>query len=137
MKYIVYLSAARKLFSDQDLEAILTVSRRNNAINNITGILLYQDGAVMQMIEGDAADVDNLYACLLMDNRHHHVIQVMAGNSDERYFGEWSMAFSQITETQWKEVSGYLNPNDISKVGNLKEISTIINSFVRANFNRY
>jgi hypothetical protein len=136
MHFIVYLSSAKKLYSDQDLEAILTVSRRQNAIKDITGILLYHDGSIMQVIEGEAVSVNNLYARLLTDDRHHQIIQVMTGNSNERYFGEWSMAFSQITNIQWKEVSGYLNPQDISKVGNLKEISTIINSFVKTNFHR-
>jgi len=56
---IVYISAAVQPLSDADLEALLAKSREKNARLKVTGILLYKDGDIMQLIEGPGEAVRN------------------------------------------------------------------------------
>ncbi|NJL94752.1 MAG: BLUF domain-containing protein [Anaerolineae bacterium] len=59
-------------------------------------MLLYQNGYFMQVLEGEEADVDTLYAKISQDPRHHHVLLVTKEPITERSFGEWSMGFKNL-----------------------------------------
>ena len=48
--YIVYLSTATQLYSEKDMAHILTTSRKNNSEKDVTGILLYHEGSIMQVL---------------------------------------------------------------------------------------
>jgi hypothetical protein len=45
---MVYVSAAVKLFGEQELSELLAVSRRNKSERNLTGMLCYSDGNFIQ-----------------------------------------------------------------------------------------
>jgi len=140
MYHLLYLSSARTLFSDEELVELLTKSRKNNQSKDITGILLYCDGAILQVLEGEKSVVDSLYNHLLQDNRHNGVIPVLTGESEGRFFGDWSMAFHKITSPQWADLSGFTKPEEvIGKKGNnalsSQEVMIMIQSFIKANFN--
>lgn len=139
MYFLVYLSTATALFSEDALEDILQTSRRNNATNNITGLLLYHDGAILQVLEGEQAAVENLFQRLLLDNRHHSVLKMMDGYTGERYFVEWSMGFRRLSGREWREVAGYLpvgavglSTRDVT--GPQQQMITVIRSYSLANF---
>jgi hypothetical protein len=53
MIQLVYLSSTRWLLTPGDITSILESSLRNNARDNITGILLYRSGSVLQLLEGE------------------------------------------------------------------------------------
>jgi hypothetical protein len=44
--HLIYSSAARQAFSDEDLIELLTRARAKNARLGITGMLLYTDGSL-------------------------------------------------------------------------------------------
>ncbi len=139
MYYLVYLSAARELFSDEELEEILLLSRKNNSKNNITGVLLYHDGAILQVLEGEREKVEELYLRLLRDARHCQVVQVMEGETSQRYFSDWSMCYRKLNFEQWNQLEGYLKPsfmqkNETKPTEMFHAASVFITSFVRTNF---
>lgn len=139
MYHLLYLSSARSLFSDEELIELLSKSRKNNSERNITGILLYCDGAILQVLEGEKDVVEALYARLLDDHRHHGIIQVIQGESEDRFFGDWSMGFRKMTSSQWDQLSGFIKPEDVIKPKDPGKISSqevivVIQSFVTANF---
>src|SRR5688572_19699226 len=70
---LVYVSASTHLMEDAELEAILTKSRDNNAELGLTGMLLYYEGAFMQVLEGTEENVRGLYTRISQDPRHHRV----------------------------------------------------------------
>ena len=59
--YLVYISAASHLYSDAELSQILSTSQLNNSRKNITGILLYHEGSLLQVLKGDKETVTDLY----------------------------------------------------------------------------
>ena len=69
--HLIYSSVAVSAVSAAELQELLITSRRNNARINVTGMLLYADGAFFQAIEGEEQAVLSLYERLTHDKRHH------------------------------------------------------------------
>lgn len=90
---LAYMSAATHSMSTPELEQILTVARRNNVRLGITGVLLYSDGSFLQVLEGPAHAVDEIFEQLETDPRHCNVVLVSRRLVAERSFGDWQMGF--------------------------------------------
>lgn len=73
------------------LSAILDTSVRNNARDDITGMLLHSAGNVLQVIEGEAGVLQARYARICADPRHKGLIELSQEKVDGREFGRWSM----------------------------------------------
>ncbi len=95
---LVYVSAASPSFVADDLAAILADARQRNAAYGVTGLLLHADGNFLQVLEGEAADVDRIYAGICRDKRHSGIIKLLHSKVDERHFGNWTMAFRRKSD---------------------------------------
>ena len=93
---IVYVSSARRLFSEAELNEILKRSRENNARDGITGLLLYSGGNFMQAIEGEAPAIEALKERISADPRHNRMTIVFREEIVGRRFGDWTMAFRRV-----------------------------------------
>jgi hypothetical protein len=89
---IAYLSTAARPPDADELEAILAVSRRNNARQGVTGLLCHHDGSFLQFLEGDEASVEAVYARIAEDVRHHSLLRLYRRPISERLFPHWSIA---------------------------------------------
>lgn len=96
MIQLVYLSSTRWLLSADDVAKILESSLRNNARDNITGILIYRAGSVMQLLEGDDHLVRQLFEVIKRDERHHRITLLYDLPITERDFAGWSMAYRNL-----------------------------------------
>lgn len=139
--YLVYLSTATELFSDETLQSILESSRKNNTKKGITGLLLYHDGAILQVLEGEKAEVNQLYKLLELDYRHQGVIKIMEGNASTPYFKDWSMGFRRVSSKEWSEIEGYLpvsqsqfNRADVQQDEGRDRMLAFLQSFYKSNF---
>ena len=130
--YLIYLSSATKLFSDNDLSEILAVSRVNNTRRDITGLLLYHDGSILQVLEGEKEAVMDLYNHIEEDRRHKGIIKMLSGTSEERSFPEWSMGFKTVSAKEWDEMSGYLTMNPATITQKLKNANDNIDTLVKS-----
>ena len=104
---LVYVSSATALFSASELDEILVKSRENNARSNITGMLLYKDGNLMQVLEGEESVVRALYAKIAADRRHLGHMILWDGYEPTRQFSDWSMAFRDLNRTESSTTPGY------------------------------
>jgi len=93
MYYLIYLSSSVKPMNHDQLSTLLQQCRDNNHNNGVTGMLLYQNGTFMQMLEGDKQVVLDLYDDITKDDRHTGFHKVLAGDIKERNFEDWSMGF--------------------------------------------
>lgn len=82
---------AAGLGHDQEIEALIRASIRNNRASAITGLLLVHDGWFVQALEGPAAAVMTTYQRILNDPRHTDSRVVSAGPGGAREFGDWNM----------------------------------------------
>jgi hypothetical protein len=97
---MLYVSGATRPMSPADLDAILAASRRNNEALDVTGLLLWAEGAFIQVLEGEADVVKRLAARIRNDNRHRNFMVLVEQESAERAFGRWSMGFKRLEPGQ-------------------------------------
>ncbi len=107
MKYLVYVSSATQHFSEEDLKKLLVTSRENNIKHGITGLLLFCEDNFIQVIEGDALEIDALYSKITLDTRHTGFLRLLKGEIQARNFSEWSMAFKKISAEDFSMIAGY------------------------------
>jgi hypothetical protein len=105
--FLLYVSSATTLFSRSELDAILAISRKNNTALEVSGILLYKDGNLMQLLEGDENAVVTLYDKLGRDPRHKDLTVIWDGTEEERQFPSWSMAFRDLDGPDARSTEGY------------------------------
>ncbi len=126
------------MYTNDDLSNILTKSRKNNTAKDVTGLLLYHEGSILQILEGDKEVVLSVYHKIEKDERHHKIIKMISGTTEERNFPDWSMGFKTVTDAEWKDLSGYLKLNSSSLLSQLvnsnKKINMTVNSFMTVNF---
>lgn len=104
---IVYTSTASVSFSRVELMALLKGSFERNTRAGITGLLLYQDGSFMQVLEGEEPVVKALFAKICRDPRHHSIIPLIREQIEERNFPGSAMAFRDLDASELREQPGY------------------------------
>lgn len=90
---LIYVSAATREMSPEDLISLLDQSREKNARLSITGLLVYHKKEFMQLLEGDKAEIFTLYETICRDDRNHHNHLMWDGSIKQRSFSDWAMAF--------------------------------------------
>ena len=98
LKAAIYVSSAHRAMCEDEILAILRVSRQWNERLAITGLLLYREGNFLQVLEGPASSVDALLDRIERDSRHHGMIVLSHMNIAERQFSDWRMAFRAMTK---------------------------------------
>ncbi|MBB3349842.1 BLUF domain-containing protein [Sphingomonas sp. BK069] len=88
LRRLIYTSRA----TDHDLVDILRVSRANNGIDGISGLLLAKQGMFVQVLEGPPESVATTFERIRRDDRHSHVEVLSDTAEKERAFGDWTMA---------------------------------------------
>ena len=96
MQRIIYLSSGVKVFSDEEINSLLDLSRKNNANYGITGLLLYADGNFLQIIEGEKEAIEMTYQKILNDSRHKNIILITNEPIKKRSFSDWKMGYSIV-----------------------------------------
>lgn len=88
---LVYASRAVRDLSPQDLQDILRRSREHNPSEGITGLLCFNDGVFIQVLEGGRDAVNARYKRIVMDERHDQPILLRYEEIGERRYAGWSM----------------------------------------------
>lgn len=107
---LVYQSSATIFLSEPELALLLTKSRTWNAAHGLTGLLLYCNGNLLQVLEGTADEVHSIFARIRRDARHTHVTKLADGPVDQRCFDQWSMGFKTVNSAYLASVAGYFDP---------------------------
>jgi hypothetical protein len=116
MKHIVYMSRAVHPLTDQDLQALLTQSRRDNERHGITGILFYSHGNIAQLFEGEEEIANYLFGRIAQDGRHSHVRKLIDRPIGARSFAEWSMAFHPLESSGFAALQGFFLPHQLPPI---------------------
>ena len=79
---------------ESDLMKIVSAARKNNRRKNITGALVFykHDGSFAQVLEGEEADLRELFATISADNRHGKIKIIEETSAPARIFERWAMA---------------------------------------------
>lgn len=97
MEQLVYISTSRSLaqVSEAEINSILAVSRRNNARDELTGLLVVGGRRFLQVLEGPAAALTAAYDRIEADPRHFALVQLSRRQVTERSFPDWQMGFDR------------------------------------------
>ena len=104
LRQLAYCSAASTTeVTDESIQNLLTVSRKNNKENDVTGILLYKNLSFFQCIEGEEEAIDATILRIMRDTRHKLITILYNKEIEEREFTSWSMAYRQPDYIAWSQ----------------------------------
>ena len=106
---IVYTRVATSAMGDDQLKDILVKARAKNHDLRVTGLLLYSEGMILQVLEGEEGVVKSLYGQIKADARHTTVNTLADGAIERRVFPDWSMGFVPIHLSEFVYIVGYVN----------------------------
>src|SRR3569832_1429890 len=104
--HLIYASTATQGFDQTELIALLRKARTANAQVVITGMLLYVAGNFFQVLEGEQPAVEAQFAKIMTDPRHTNVVTIIKEPLAKRSFGDWTMAFAEISREEFQRVDG-------------------------------
>ncbi len=110
---IVYTSNGTRNFSDANLADMLINFRSSNEKNGISGLLIYYKQSFLQVFEGPAAAVEQLWVNIRSDPRHVLVNKLHYRSIEQRMFGKWSMAYDNFSNAEDVFVDGFIKLLDI------------------------
>jgi hypothetical protein len=91
---LIYVS--RRRMSSEALTAIVAKSTVSNARRNITGALLCSGQNLMQILEGEVADIVSRYEVIRRDGRHTDVQCLVCKNVVKRMFPDSKMMLADL-----------------------------------------
>ncbi len=91
---LIYRSQATVPVTAAVLRDILDSARRHNRAHRVTGLLVYRDGAFLQLLEGARPAVLKLFETIGRDPRHADVVVVAEIENIRRFLPAWDMGFS-------------------------------------------
>ncbi|HVT88123.1 MAG TPA: BLUF domain-containing protein [Tepidisphaeraceae bacterium] len=93
---LIYVSRRNKAVTIDEIHSIVEASKTNNALRNITGMLLCHGYNLMQILEGELSQIVPLFEKIRQDRRHSEVRCLLCKNINKRMFPEWGMALANL-----------------------------------------
>jgi hypothetical protein len=118
LKSLTYTSLASLDLDSEDLSAIHLRARELNALDGITGLLVFNGTRFLQIIEGASNAIDDLVERLRRDPRHSGFEIRDQREIGERAFPGWSMELVRVAADYFeaKETVSDRLPADIAPV---------------------
>ena len=110
---VIYASAAATPFTPDALRALLAKARVRNTFYGISGVLLYHEGSILQVLEGPEDSVDLILASVTKDPRHDKLRYLSRTPIQKREFEAWSMGFLDPSASGLTRPQGYLDYRDM------------------------
>lgn len=90
---LIYASRLAPQVDHHQIRDILSVSQRNNAAHQISGLLLFNSGFFLQWLEGGRTQISERFARIAQDTRHTDVELLAFDPAAGRRFSNWSMGY--------------------------------------------
>lgn len=136
---IIYVSRSIEPFDEVKLAALLLQSRQDNARMAITGVLLYLNGWIIQLLEGEQASLEDLYQRIKQDRRHTQITTLFDDSIEQRLFSSWSMGYETLTAHQLEELIVIVDlDKKLQTVSNTNGVAmlTLVKTFFDSHQNR-
>jgi hypothetical protein len=136
MQLVMYISDyARSLdHLNDDLRDILQTSQINNSAQDITGVLFFDNGKFIQILEGNVNNLDALMGHIQQDERHKNVKLLINEPIEKREILDWNMKAFDLAEhdaQDWALLEelrdAYLKTFKVSS----KQISSWVQHFIK------
>ena len=116
LKSLTYTSLAALDLQPDDLEAIHRTAQDINALEGVTGILIFNGVHFLQVIEGAPNAIDDLVERLRRDPRHSGLEIRDEHEIEERSFPRWSMELVRVSVSYFEARDTIIDrmPKDIA-----------------------
>ncbi len=98
LSHLVYVSNRKPNCTEEEIEKILESCKKNNPPLEITGVLLYSENKFIQLVEGEAKVIMDLYEKIKKDSRHTNPMMISYGPIKEKSFPSWHMGTKNISK---------------------------------------
>lgn len=130
---LIYISQAVRKMSPADLTAIQGTAKTNNAPLDVTGSLFYNGGWFLQVLEGPAATLDQLYKKIERDPRHKNSRVLYNEPATFRTFPRWNMNMTNLDDRQADKYDELVEVLDAAqanrKIGSASPAVTLLKIF--------
>ena len=128
---LCYVSSSHDNLSAKDLEHLFRVNKRNNTDLDVSGILIYNNGNFLQILEGDENKVKSLFKKIQGDSRHNNLITLINDNIEERIFHDYDSGFIHFEDpVKRKELHNYIGWLKEAEVKNVDKVVRIVENFI-------
>jgi hypothetical protein len=128
---VYYISSASKSLENLNLKHLYNTSKINNAQQHITGILIYQNGNFLQILEGENKTINKLYRLIKRDNRHTNILQIINKSILAPIFEDYQTGFSIVDNSKKIErLKTYLKWVKSAEMESVDKIIGIIENFI-------
>lgn len=134
MHQIIYTSSATAAAKEDDFRKIARHSNQNNRTLDVTGLLLYSDGVILQVLEGEKEIVETLFDRIKRDERHSSVMKLISREIGTREFTDWSIGLSQMESAQNQEGTFSLTKRNLAQAMPAEpstELQVLTDTYVR------
>lgn len=94
---LAYTSRATRNLSAEDIARIQSTASRTNALDGVTGLLLFTGTHFAQVVEGAQSAIDELLQRLKADERHRDIRVHFAKPIERRSFPSWDMKVVELS----------------------------------------
>ena len=98
---VCYISNSVQLWQKTHLDSLFSLAKQRNISLDVTGLLLYNEGTFVQVLEGERKVVHSLFSKIKNDKRHNQLTLMMDREIDDRLFNSYqtsSVAFGDLKE---------------------------------------
>ena len=131
---LIYTSSATPSLDDFALREIAQSSSFNNQQIGVTGLLLFHQGSILQVLEGDKESVLAVYEKVKLDERHTGCMILSTRMSEQREFSDWFMGYKNVSGRAGCESLFALNRSNLDNImpeNPSPELGTLTQTFER------
>jgi len=129
----MYVSTALPKFSQSQLKELVIQAKTKNRALGVTGMLVYGDGSIMQVIEGEPSVIGQLLKDISLDRRHKDLNVLLDWEVQTRMFSKWRMGLVRESTSEPIEdcVSNLRSSKDLLCLNNLEGVvGSVMESFI-------
>ena len=93
---IFYLSSAVRPFTQREITSIANHAGKNNSRDAVTGITLYYEGSICQVLEGNRDVVHATFERISANPMHKNILKLYDAPIEERSFSSWAIAYRPL-----------------------------------------
>ncbi|MCB0461616.1 MAG: BLUF domain-containing protein [Flavobacteriaceae bacterium] len=128
---LCYVSSAKSSLTDLDIDHLFRVNKRNNTKYGISGILVYNYGNFLQILEGDKQTIYFLFEKISQDSRHNNIIKLIDASTDEHIFEGYDSGFVIVENSKkLNQLKKYLDWVKEAELNTVDKIINIVENFI-------
>ncbi len=128
---LCYVSSAKNNLPKSELEDLFRVNKRNNTELDISGILVYNNGNFLQILEGERQKINKLFVKICRDSRHNNLIKLIHTSIEERIFDDYESGFVIVEDhKKLDQLKSYLNWVKEAELISVDKVIHIVENFI-------